>query len=100
MAVSISRRSQGPKWVKDLQKKLPKLATSAIALLIFLLIWQILCFSPDAPLPSPTKVVSDTWELIINPFFNNGYSGKFSLVYNGWPSVLPLPLLSALPWVF
>ncbi len=28
--------------------------------------------SPDAPLPSPTKVVSDTWELIINPFFNNG----------------------------
>jgi len=72
MAVSISRRSQGQKWLKDLQKKLPKLATSAIALLIFLVIWQILCFSPDAPLPSPTKVVSDTWELIINPFFNNG----------------------------
>jgi nitrate/nitrite transport system permease protein len=72
MAVSISRRSQGQKWVKDLQKKLPKLATSAIALLIFLLIWQVLCFSPDAPLPSPTKVVSETWELIVNPFFNNG----------------------------
>jgi nitrate/nitrite transport system permease protein len=72
MAVSISRRSQSPKWVKDLQKKLPKLATSAIALLIFLAIWQILCFSPDSPLPSPTKVVSDTWELIIDPFFNNG----------------------------
>ncbi|MFN4851101.1 MAG: nitrate ABC transporter, permease protein, partial [Microcystis sp.] len=53
MAVSISRRSQSPKWVKDLQKKLLKLATSAIALLILLAIWQVLCFSPDAPLPSP-----------------------------------------------
>jgi nitrate/nitrite transport system permease protein len=72
MAVSIQRRSKKAKWVRDIQKELPKLATSAIALGIFLLIWQILCFSPDAPLPSPTKVVSDTWELIVNPFFDNG----------------------------
>ena len=64
MAVSIPRRSQGQKWVKDLQKKLTKLATSAIALLIFLLLWQILCFSPDAPLPSPTRVVIVTGKQI------------------------------------
>jgi len=42
MAVSISRRSQGPKWVKDLKKKLSKLATSAIALLIF---WLVILFN-------------------------------------------------------
>ena len=92
MAVSISRRSQGPKWVKDLKKKLPKLATSVIALLIFLAIWQILCFSPDAPLPSPTKVVSDTWELIINPFFNNG--GRQGRV---WIRIFPDLPVSAKP---
>jgi nitrate/nitrite transport system permease protein len=57
MAVSISRRSKSPKWVKDLQKKLTKLATSAIALLIFLLLWQILCFSPDAPFLVPLKLL-------------------------------------------
>lgn len=35
-------------------------------------IWQITCSSPDASLPPPSKVVSDTWELIADPFFDRG----------------------------
>jgi nitrate/nitrite transport system permease protein len=46
--------------------------TSAIALLIFLAVWQLLCLSPTAPLPGPLTVLRDTWDLIIDPFFNNG----------------------------
>jgi nitrate/nitrite transport system permease protein len=39
---------------------------------ILLGIWQILGSRPGAALPSPFKVVLDTWELITNPFYNRG----------------------------
>jgi nitrate/nitrite transport system permease protein len=37
-----------------------------------LLIWQVLGSRPGAALPSPAKVVQDTWELIVNPFYDRG----------------------------
>ena len=49
-----------------------KIVTSAIAILVVLALWQLLCLGPDAVLPGPIKVLQDTWDLIINPFFNNG----------------------------
>ncbi|NJL45418.1 MAG: nitrate ABC transporter permease [Leptolyngbyaceae cyanobacterium SM2_3_12] len=47
-----------------------------VAILIFLAIWQLLTMSPDSNLPSPVRTVADTWELIVNPFFNNGGTDK------------------------
>ncbi|HYH20097.1 MAG TPA: nitrate ABC transporter permease [Azospirillum sp.] len=47
-----------------------------VALAILVGIWQVLCMSPGASLPPPTKVVADTWELIVNPFFDNGGTDK------------------------
>lgn len=46
----------------------------ALALLIGL--WQVLCSLPGASLPPPTKVVAETWELIADPFFDNGGTDK------------------------
>jgi len=43
-----------------------------IVLGLLLLVWQILCSSPHASLPAPTKVVSDSWDLIVDPFYDNG----------------------------
>jgi nitrate/nitrite transport system permease protein len=40
-----------------------------IAIVVFLGLWELLCSSPGATLPPPTRVVSDTWDLIIDPFF-------------------------------
>ncbi|HEY9700768.1 MAG TPA: nitrate ABC transporter permease [Trichocoleus sp.] len=41
-----------------------------VAIVVLLVIWQILCAAPDASLPSPSKVIADTWDpLIIDPFF-------------------------------
>jgi nitrate/nitrite transport system permease protein len=48
----------------------------AVALVVFLVVWQILTMSPDANLPTPIRTVQDTWELIINPFFNYGGTDK------------------------
>jgi nitrate/nitrite transport system permease protein len=39
---------------------------------VLLLIWQLLGSRPGAALPAPTKVVQDTWELIVRPFYDNG----------------------------
>jgi nitrate/nitrite transport system permease protein len=64
----------------NLLSQLRKQATNAIppviAVLIFLVIWQILCSGPTAPLPAPTTVISETWDLIIDPFFDNGDTDK------------------------
>jgi nitrate/nitrite transport system permease protein len=40
------------------------------------LVWQVLCSSPDSALPTPTKVIADTWELIVNPLYDNGGNDK------------------------
>src|SRR6476646_1106748 len=64
----------------NLLSQLRKQATNAIppivAILIFLVIWQILCSGPKAPLPAPTTVVAETWDLIIDPFFDRGDTDK------------------------
>ena len=39
---------------------------------VLLLAWQLLGSRPGASLPSPTQVVSDTWELIVHPFYDHG----------------------------
>ncbi|PSN13060.1 nitrate ABC transporter, permease protein [filamentous cyanobacterium CCT1] len=61
--------SQAVNWLKGL-------IPPAVAILIFLAIWQLLTMGPDANLPTPIRTVSDTWELIINPFFNYGGTDK------------------------
>ena len=43
---------------------------TVIAIAVFLTVWQVLCSGADATLPSPTKVLQETWDpLIIDPFF-------------------------------
>jgi nitrate/nitrite transport system permease protein len=57
-----------------------KLATTFVPPLVvlgaILLLWQILCSRPGAGLPPPSRVLSDTWELIVDPFFDNGGTDK------------------------
>lgn len=50
------------------QKVLPALVVG----FVLILIWELLTSSQGATLPSPSRVVNDTWDLIINPFYNNG----------------------------
>jgi nitrate/nitrite transport system permease protein len=47
-----------------------------VAIAGFLGIWELLCASPGATLPPPTRVLSDTWDLIINPFFQGNGTNK------------------------
>ena len=39
---------------------------------LIVIVWQMLGSRPGASLPSPSKVVQDTWELITQPFYDRG----------------------------
>jgi nitrate/nitrite transport system permease protein len=67
-------------------RKTRKIVAPLIAISVILIIWQLLTLSPDANLPSPIKVVEQTWELIINPFFDKGATNK-GLFWQIWASV-------------
>jgi nitrate/nitrite transport system permease protein len=67
-------------------KKTRKVVAPLIAVAVLLVIWQLLTLSPDANLPSPIKVVEQTWELIINPFFDKGATNK-GLFWQIWASL-------------
>jgi nitrate/nitrite transport system permease protein len=61
---------------KQVLNGLKGLIPPAVAILIFLAIWQVLTMSPSATLPTPIRTIQDTWELIINPFFDYGGTDK------------------------
>jgi nitrate/nitrite transport system permease protein len=43
-----------------------------IVIALGLLIWELICRKAGATLPPPSQVVSTTWELITNPFYDRG----------------------------
>ena len=62
---SVARRPF-PQWLSALAGHiLPPLVTLAFLLVL----WEVICSSPTASVPSPSRVVSETWELIVHPFY-------------------------------
>jgi nitrate/nitrite transport system permease protein len=49
-------------------RTVPPTAVIALALLI----WELLCRKAGATLPPPSQVLNETWELIVDPFFDRG----------------------------
>ncbi len=78
MAMSTNRSRKQTNIMQQLfnNPKYRKIVAPIIAITVFLVIWQIFSFSPDANLPGPIKVIEQTWELIINPFFDKGPTNK------------------------
>ncbi|WP_181708127.1 nitrate ABC transporter permease [Chthonobacter rhizosphaerae] len=44
----------------------------ALVLALLLFVWEIACATPGASLPPPSQIVTDSWELIAYPFYDNG----------------------------
>ncbi|NMG07439.1 nitrate ABC transporter permease [Brasilonema sp. UFV-L1] len=63
-------------WVSRLKKQFPELVPPAIAIAIFLVIWQLFSWTPGATLPGPIQVIQDTWILIGWPFYDRGGTDK------------------------
>ncbi len=74
----LAKPSRFKPWLAGL--RLLEKARNCAALLVpplitvglLLLLWQMLCSGTGSALPPPSKVIKDTWELIRDPFFDNG----------------------------
>jgi nitrate/nitrite transport system permease protein len=49
-----------------------RLLPPVVMIAILLAIWQLLASHPASTLPPPTKVLTDSWELIADPFYDRG----------------------------
>jgi nitrate/nitrite transport system permease protein len=74
--IAVNRRSSRTNVFRFLDYS-KKFTRPIIALIIFLVVWQLICSGPNPNLPSPITVFQETWDpLIINPFFDNGGTDK------------------------
>ena len=55
-----------------LSKIAERVVPPVVVIAVALLIWELLCRRAGSTLPPPTRVLTDTWELIVDPFFDRG----------------------------
>jgi nitrate/nitrite transport system permease protein len=55
---------------------LARIVPPVVVLALFLLFWEVACNRPGAGLPAPSRVLTDAWDVIANPFFDNGGTDK------------------------
>jgi nitrate/nitrite transport system permease protein len=73
LAPQPTRSRPMPSWLKRLRTALLQNVLPPLVIAVLLLcLWQLLCSGKGSALPPPTQVIKDTWELIVNPFYNNG----------------------------
>ena len=73
LPLGLSKRKQASSW---LATRLRGIAVSVIpplvVIVLTLIVWEILCRRAGAALPPPSRVLKETWELIVDPFFDRG----------------------------
>ncbi|MGK9232789.1 nitrate ABC transporter permease [Inquilinus limosus] len=72
MSLPVARAPLAPVLARLATQAAARVIPPLIVLALLLLAWQLLCSSPTSSLPSPLKVLDDTWEFIIDPFYDNG----------------------------
>lgn len=58
------------------RERLDDILTPLITTIVLLLLWQLFSSLPGANLPSPVRVVQETWVLILYPFYDRGGTDK------------------------
>jgi len=77
MTIHPSLRPASPSaFVETIQKHAKLLIPPIVCTLVVLTIWQLLCLAPDTKMPGPIRVLQQTYELILNPFYDDGGTSK------------------------
>ncbi len=58
------------------RRVLARLVPPIVVLAAFLLFWEVACSRPTSGLPPPSRVVTDAWDVIAHPFYDNGGTDK------------------------
>ena len=66
------RKVEAGKFAKKMREIAAQVVPPLVVITLFMVIWELLCRKTGATLPPPSKVISDTKELILHPFFDNG----------------------------
>nr|WP_315870935.1 nitrate ABC transporter permease [Trichocoleus desertorum] len=72
MTISLKSRRRSFDLLGSVGSLFKAIKSPAIAIAIFLVIWQLFSWLPGATLPGPIQVVQETWILIMYPFYDRG----------------------------
>jgi bicarbonate transport system permease protein len=87
MTVAQRRSTSDSFWSNPkFREKLDDIVTPLIAFAGLLILWQIFSSLPGATLPSPIRVLQETWVLILYPFYDRGGTDK-GLFWQVWNSL-------------
>lgn len=77
MTLNPTLRPASPSRMSGFFKKYSNVIIPVIVCLtIALVLWQALTLSPASKMPGPIKVVAQTWQYILDPFYDNGGTDK------------------------
>jgi nitrate/nitrite transport system permease protein len=83
-------------WMAELAKSAAvKVLPPLLVLCLLLLIWELASSRPGAALPAPSQVLTDTMELITDPFYDNG-GNDVGMAWQLWASLKRVALGYAL----
>jgi len=72
LTLAPRRAPHGEKLLAHLSAVAARVIPPLIVIALTLVVWEMLCNRPGATLPPPSRVIRDTWELILDPFFDRG----------------------------
>lgn len=71
LALDAGRRA--PRGLSQAAATLATVTIPPLLTIAFLVgLWEVLCSTPGASLPPPSAVLENSWQLIVDPFFDNG----------------------------
>ena len=59
-------------WVKLKDNLVSHVLPPLVVMAILVGIWEVTCSGPDSTLPSASLMIEQSWELIVDPFYDNG----------------------------
>lgn len=72
VTMTPKRAPQSEKYVKMAKEAAARVVPPLIVVALLLVVWELICRRAGSTLPPPSRVFSDTRELILDPFFDHG----------------------------
>jgi nitrate/nitrite transport system permease protein len=69
---AVAKPASAPRLLAAAKRRTLNVLPPIVAIGVIVALWEVLCSSPDTSLPPPSRVISDTWELIVDPFYDRG----------------------------